>query len=164
MPSGRPTTFTEDLAAHICSEIAAGHSLRSICKRKDMPARSTVFEWVAANPTFQVQYSIAMENRAHAMAEEILEIADASGVDVSVSKDGQVTVSGEAINRARLRVDTRKWLMAKMNPKKYGDKVVQELTGKDGVPLNTGPTIIFTGAPEYSSAPKAVGGAPKPGN
>ena len=54
-----------------------------------------------------------------------------------LNKNGEVemVVNYENIQRSRLRVDTRKWIMSKLAPKKYGDKVTQELTGKDGAEL-----------------------------
>jgi hypothetical protein len=67
-----------------------------------------------------------------AMADELIEIADNSGLDVlGVNpKTGQPIVDGEAIARARLRFDARRWLMSKLAPKKYGDKVELEHTGE----------------------------------
>jgi hypothetical protein len=55
------------------------------------------------------------------------------------NKDGSTTEveNHEAINRSRLRVDTRKWLIARMAPKKYGDRVTNEVVGKDGGPIET---------------------------
>lgn len=109
MPSGRHSEYTPEIGAHICSEIAAGRSLRSICDDEGMPNKSTVFRWLARHPEFRDQYSRAQEDRTAAMAEEIIEIADDEGI--------------ADVQRARLRVDARKWLMSKMAPKKYGDKV-----------------------------------------
>lgn len=114
---GRPTDYTEDIAAHICAEMAAGRSLRSICKDKGMPDKATVFRWLAKHEAFRDQYTRAQEDRAVAMSEDILEIADDEGADVQ---------------RARLRVDTRKWLMSKMAPKKYGDKQEIDHKSSDG--------------------------------
>lgn len=64
------------------------------------------------------------------MAEDIIEIADDSGLDVTLdAESGAPRVDGEAIQRAKLRVDTRKWLMSKVAPHRYGDKVDVGLTG-----------------------------------
>lgn len=66
-----------------------------------------------------------------------MQIADESGADVSIDAEGRMHISGEAINRARLRVDTRKWLLSKLRPTEYGEKQAIEHTGKDGGPIAT---------------------------
>ncbi len=111
----RPSDFTEDVAGHICSEIASGRSLRSICDDEGMPDKSTVFRWLSKHETFRDQYARAQEDRTAALAEDILEIADEG--------------NAEDVQRARLRIDTRKWLMSKMAPKRYGDKQQLEHSG-----------------------------------
>lgn len=126
--TGRPTDYSEDIAAHICSEIAAGRSLRSICDADEMPDKSTVFRWLSKHETFRDQYTRAQEDRTAAMAEDLLEIAD----QYDTLQDA---VNPDLIQRAKLRIDTRKWLMSKMAPKKYGEKTQLEHSGKDGAPL-----------------------------
>ena len=107
---GRPTDYTEDLSDRICSELANGNSLRTVCRADDMPDRTTVFRWIRTIPDFQHHYADAKQEAADAMGEDILDIADET-----TDKDGH--------QRNRLRVDTRKWLMSKHKPKKYGDKI-----------------------------------------
>jgi hypothetical protein len=132
---GRPSIFTPEIAAAICDEIAAGRSLRTICDREDMPAKSTVFLWLSKNKDFLDQYVRAREAQADAMAEEILDIADDGTNDTYQDEHGNVRTDQEVIGRSRLRVDTRKWLMSKLAPKKYGEKITQEHSGVDGGPL-----------------------------
>lgn len=130
---GRPTLYTDDLAARICAELASGAKLTDICAAEDMPADRTVYRWLAANETFCQQYARAQEDRTAALAEEILDIADDGRNDwMARNHGGEDTgwiANGEALQRSRLRVDTRKWLMSKMAPKKYGDKIVNEHAG-----------------------------------
>lgn len=61
--------------------------------------------------------------QADLFADEILEIADETGTDLTTDDKGKVTVEHEVVARSRLRVDARKWLMARLAPKKYGDKL-----------------------------------------
>ena len=133
---GRPTTYSSTLAALICERIAVGESLRTVCKADDMPAMSSVFLWLKNYAIFSEQYAHACEERTEAMAEDILDIADDSSKDFITIQKGKKTVTienKEVTNRSRLRVDTRKWLMSKMKPKKYGDKL--DLTsGGDKLP------------------------------
>jgi len=91
--------------------------------------------WLAAHAEFRDQYAHAREAQADYWAEEIVEIADDGSNDTYTDKDGNKRTDQEVIARSRLRVDTRKWLMARMAPKKYGDKITQEHTGQDGGPL-----------------------------
>ena len=70
------------------------------------------------------------------MAEEILVISDDSKHDVEVDENGQKRMNAEYVARSRLRVDTRKWLLAKMLPKKYGDRVEQHHTGDADRPVS----------------------------
>jgi hypothetical protein len=129
---GRPTIYSESLATQICNLIAEGMSLRKICERPDMPSRPTVFDWIAKYESFSDQYAKAKRDGSIAWAEEILEIADDGTNDYmeSLAKDGDSSagvaaykLNGENIQRSKLRVDTRKWLLSKIQPKKYGDKV-----------------------------------------
>jgi hypothetical protein len=106
-----------------------------------MPSKTTVMRWLAAHAEFRDQYAGAREAQADYYAEEIVEISDDGTNDWMERKRGdgetEEVENKEVLNRSRLRVDTRKWLMARMAPKKYGDRITQELTGKDGGPIET---------------------------
>jgi hypothetical protein len=89
---------------------------------------SSIFKWLRIHPIFAEQYARAKEAQVDAMGEELLDIAD----DVSNDVSGELGMpNGVAVQRAKLRTDTRKWLMGKLQPKKYGDKT--QHTGADGV-------------------------------
>lgn len=139
-PIGRPSGYTQEIASRICEELAKGRSLRSVCKADDMPCMSTVFNWLHSFPEFLEQYTRAKEESADALVDEMLDIADDAANDwmeVHDKDNPGYRLNGEAINRSRLRVDTRKWIAAKLKPKKYGERVQTELTGKDGGPIET---------------------------
>lgn len=126
MPAGRPSEFSKTTAEVICQRLADGHSLREICRDEKMPGRTTVLRWLTENEEFRSQYAIAREAQADHMADEILEIADDASNDWMLRKQGEDQVevaNSEHINRSRLRVDSRKWLLSKLLPKKYGDRV-----------------------------------------
>lgn len=156
---GRPTDFSDELAASICFEIAEGRSLRSVCRDKGMPHMSTIFRWLGEKDkaTFKEQYARACEERTEAMAEDILDIAD-DGTNDYVTRstndgDEYQVVDKDNIQRSRLRVDTRKWLMSKMKPKKYGDKIDVTSAGE----RITQPPLIVSdvGAPVNEAQDKA---------
>lgn len=117
MPAGRPTIYTQDLADEICSQLAEGISLRTICLPEEMPNKSTVFRWLRTHEEFCDQYAKAKESSADALLEDMFSIADDQDEDVA---------------RSRLRVDVRKWAASKLKPKKYGDKITNEHSGPDG--------------------------------
>ena len=129
--TGRPSDYLPEVAADICSLLADGESLRKVCERPGMPGKATVFCWLAQHEEFRDQYAKATETRADAIFEEMFDIAD------------NVAEEAAAVGKARLRIDTPKWALARMNPKKYGDKVSQEIDHKssDGS-MATKPTTI----------------------
>lgn len=117
-PTGRPSIFSQELADAIFAQIGEGRGLSDICRDEGMPGRVTVYRWLAEDEAFRRQYAVACEMRAEHMGDQILGIAD----------DGE----NEDTQRDRLRIDARKWLMAKLAPKKYGEKIVNEHSGPDG--------------------------------
>lgn len=126
---GRPSDYVPEVADDICALLSGGESLRSVCKRKGMPNTTKVMRWLREFPDFREQYAKAMESRADSVFEEIFEIADTAEEEPS------------AVAKARLRIDTRKWALARMNPRKYGDKVTNELVGKDGGAIQSESTV-----------------------
>ncbi len=131
--TGRPSLYTDALAAEICRRLAEGETLRSVCRDKAMPDKATVLRWLAdkKKADFREQCVYAREMQADALFDEALEIADDASGDWITDKDGKKVVDHENIQRSRLRVDTRKWAAGKMAPKKYGDKL--DLGGSIGL-------------------------------
>lgn len=131
---GRKSEFTEEMADLICERLAEGESLRAICRDDAMPSAVTVFKWLSQNADFAKRYAHAREMQAEAMADQILEIADETAFDTVMGENGP-KADNEWIARSRLRVDARKWLAAKMAPKKYGEKVELENKHSGGVSI-----------------------------
>lgn len=110
----------------ICNELKKGRSLRSVLKDNDMPNSETFYKWVDSSEAKTKQYARACEERADAIFEEMIDIADDGSNDLMTVVKGDKTYeteNREVTNRSRLRVDTRKWMLSKMMPKKYGDKL-----------------------------------------
>lgn len=144
--AGRPSKYSQQIADQICNRLAAGESLRGICRDDELPDAGTVFRWLScqdeAFATFREQYARAREIQADALVDEILEISDDGTNDwmERQDEDGENSgwrINGEHIQRSRLRVDSRKWFASKVLPKKYGDKVQQEISGPNGGPVQT---------------------------
>lgn len=126
--------YTPELADQICRRLADGESLNGICKDDGMPGESTVREWAVTNKDgFAAKYALAREAGYLKIADELLDIADDGRNDWMTRKlrggEEVEMVNKEAVERSKLRVDTRKWLLSKMLPKVYGDKVTNEITG-----------------------------------
>ena len=123
--NGRPSSYTFEVSEEICRLMAEGKGLRQICAQDDMPDRHTVLAWQRDRPDFATRYARAREALMDWYQEEILRIAFDDSGDLII--DGDRVMSGHhVVQRARLKVDTVKWVMAKLAPKKYGDRPVEE--------------------------------------
>ncbi len=144
--TGRPSSYNEEIAAAICTRIAAGESLRKICDSEGFPHRDTVHYWLFSQqyPIFSDQYAAAREAQMEYWSEEIVEIADEEPLCTVELKDGaqRTAVDNAGVNRNRLRVDSRKWLMSKLAPKKYGDNASLNVSGE--VTINVGEILTRT--------------------
>ena len=136
--------WTPELERTILTRIAHGESLRRICLDPALPASSTIYEHLIESKEFAEQYARAREAQMEAMSDEILDIADDTSRDTKTIMRGDLEIeveNAEWINRCRLQVDTRKWLMGKVAPKKYGDRVHNEHTGPEGGAIQIVSTI-----------------------
>lgn len=119
--AGRPTDYTEELAADFCSRIALGESLRSVVQIDGMPSHQTVYNWFGKHEGFVEQYARAKADSADSRADQIEEIAD------------KVLKGEYEPQAARVAIDAFKWTSGKHKPKKYGDKITTEHTGNIGL-------------------------------
>lgn len=115
---GRPSVYDPEIAQTILERLSDGETLRAICRTDGMPPESTVRKWALQDREgFGAQYTHAREIGFASMAEQVVEIADSSGLDPADK---------------RIRFDARRWLLSKALPKVYGDKISQEISGPDG--------------------------------
>ena len=122
---GRPSTYNQAIADEICERLAAGESLRSICRDEHMPPDQTVRNWVVYDESgFAVQYTRARDTGLDVMAEQVLEISD----ERPNTLDNGATDNGDIAHK-RLRFDARRWYLSKLAPKRYGDRQAVELSG-----------------------------------
>ena len=112
----------------------------------NLPVTSVVMLWLINDKVLSEQYARAKEAQTEYMADEMMDIADDARNDYMTNhKDGGYLLNGENVQRTKLRLETRKWLMGKLKPKKYGDKV--SLTGADGEgPIQHSLEISFVGS------------------
>ena len=142
---GRPTLYNEDIASEICGRLVAGEPLVRMCRDEHLPDVRTVYRWLVANETFRHMYEAARQDQADTLADEIVQISDDGTNDFMEAEDSDGKVywklNGENIQRSRLRVDARKWVAAKLKPRKYGDKTETVLSNPDGSGVLQGVTI-----------------------
>jgi len=129
---GRPTDYTEDLGNLICDLLADGKTLTEICKDDDMPHRVTVLRWCRKYPDFRIAYASARQDQQHIFGDIIIERSKDESRDYYVDDKGVRRSDNTAVQRDRLFCDNLKFLMARLASDTYGDKVRQEITGKDG--------------------------------
>ena len=101
-----------------------GDSLRKVVKLKDMPSHQTIYNWFSLYPEFVEQYARAKQDSADSRADQIEEIAE------------KVLAGEYEPQAARVAIDAFKWTSGKHKPKKYGDKIQQEITAPEGVVFN----------------------------
>ena len=125
---GKEFTYTREVFESIIARVATGESVRSICKDEGMPTRDTFFVWLYRDPSLADLYAHAKAISAYADEDELNEIGDDGTNDwmEKRNKDGEVigwVLNGEAVARSRLRVETRRWLMERRMPTRFGQKV-----------------------------------------
>jgi hypothetical protein len=121
----------------VIESICNGNSLRKSCNNV-IPCK-TFFEWMSNDELKSKQYAYACTERADFIFEQTLNISDNVENDMITLEDGREVVNNAVIQRDRLRVDTRKWFLSKINPKKYGEKQIIDNTSSDGTmsPIDT---------------------------
>jgi hypothetical protein len=139
---GNLLTFTPEVAARICALISSGLSLRKSCDRLDLAA-STVNLWVINDHEgFAAQYARARESQFQIWADEIVDLADdvQPGIKLIEERDAngkllkRKRITDDCVERTRLRIEARKWLLSKLKHKTYGDRL--DVTGSDGGTVN----------------------------
>jgi len=116
--------YTPEVAEEILERIADGESLRSICEREGMPTRGAVNHWIISDHDgFASRYACAREAGLMTLADDILVISDDGSNDTYKDADGNDRTNTDVVQRSRLRVDSRKWVLSKLMPKQYGDRL-----------------------------------------
>lgn len=135
-----------ELKAEIVERVAAGETLTKILSAPEMPSRITVYKARDNDPEFASDMAAARKVAADALAEEILEISDNAAEDYR--PDGSINY--EHIARSKLKTDTRRWLIERMNPDSWGSKGQidvtsggEKLEAKELNPLESARQVAF---------------------
>lgn len=124
----------------VITGLREGTPLTVICAADDMPCDDTVRNWADNDPELARDIARARETGFDAIALDALRIADTpeEGVVVVTDEEGEVKETRQdMLGHRKLRVETRLKLLAKWDPKRYGDKVQAELSGPDGGAIKT---------------------------
>jgi hypothetical protein len=117
-----------------------------------MPPWRTVYDWIDTHPEFSARFAHARDIGADAIAMEALEIADTplEGKRTKVTPAGTEEWTEDMLGHRKLQIETRLKLLAKWNPKKYGDKVTNVHEGgatpiktEDVTPDDAGRRVAF---------------------
>jgi hypothetical protein len=125
---GRPQKYTPELAKEICEVIlTTSKGTKKLCEEHPhWPCQDAFFSWLKTYSEFSEQYARAKICQVEFLVDEMLEIADDASGDSFLNEEGRTIVNGAAINRAKLKIDTRKWLACKLVPRVYGPKPPEE--------------------------------------
>lgn len=121
----KPTKRSDAVVDRILDGLCAGTPLTQICRPDDMPAPRTVREWAETDEQLSAAIARAREVGFDAIAEEALRIADTpvDGKRIKRSEDGTEEVVEDMLGHRRLQVETRLKLLAKWDPKRYGELI-----------------------------------------
>lgn len=134
LPVGRPTKNTPELRAEIADRLGKGEPLAQICRDEWMPTDTTVREWMKVDPEFSDAIACARARGYDIIAQDCLAIADDARNDymVKLADDGDekaMAYNAEHVQRSKLRIETRLKLLAKWDPKRYGERMEQVHSG-----------------------------------
>lgn len=124
----RPTKKNDKLLQEITERLSQGEPLAQICRDEGMPAARTVREWQQNDEQVSAAIARAREEGFDAIAAECLDIADDGRNDwmnraADAGDEQALQFNGEHVQRSKLRVDTRLKLLAKWDPKRYGERL-----------------------------------------
>jgi len=122
----RAFNWTNEVASHICEDIESGLTLRAVAEKNGI-SKALILKKVASSPEFRDQYAHAMDVRTEVDCDAL---ADEISQEPETNKFG---VDSGWVAWQRLRVDTMKWLLSKRNPKKYGERIQQDISGELGI-------------------------------
>lgn len=161
----RPSAYTESIGEAICNRIAEGELLTDICKDPTMPHIRMVSRWLMDSreggivpESFMALYTKAREMSVIIREDEIIGISDDARndwMDKQIGDDATIrVVDHEHIQRSKLRVDSRRWLLAKVAPHKYGDRLAHQMLDEKGQPTKPRLIVVVDGAPGDDILPK----------
>ena len=145
---GRPLAYSDAIAEEICNRIADGESLNSICKDDHMPNIREVTRWVENEALgFGPKYAHARRAQLFRMADELKDIAD-DGTNDYVERETRsgavvMALDREHVQRSDLRIKTRQWILARMMPERFGDRLAHQMLDEHGKPAKASGVVVI---------------------
>lgn len=149
--------YSREIADYICDEMAEGRALKEICRtaretNPQFPSAAAVRRWVVYDEDgIAARYARARDAQAMTWADEVLEIADDQANDwvERQTERGRTVreIDREHVTRSQLRVESRKWLLAKLHPTLFAERIAHQTLGADGKPIDPTQLVIVDGRP-----------------
>jgi hypothetical protein len=131
--------WTDELEDAICAAIAVTpKGLEEVCEENGFPNARSIYRHLVSSEQFSQKYARGREHQLQLLADQLVPLADKDRIcqKRTIKADGsEEVVILDQVERTKLQIETRKWLLGKLAPKKYGDKLQQQITGEDGGPL-----------------------------
>lgn len=135
---GRPTIKTDVLMDEFCNLLVDGVNGKPCSTRKACQilglSFSVFYRWLDNDDEFKKRYARAKELQAEGYADEIVDISE-EPPELVVDDAGAARIDSAFVQYQKLRIEARKWVSARLLPKKYGEKIQQEVTGANGGPI-----------------------------
>ena len=127
-----PKDYTDEIADEICLRVSDGYSLNQVGKMDDMPSAAAIYSWMDKYPSFKEKYARAREIRSDKLGNEMIEIAD----------------SDDDPAKVRNRLDARKFVVSRMSPKSWGDRLGVDVEHSGSVALPIQMVVCLAGSPD----------------
>lgn len=131
----RPYNYTDEekerIVTDICNRVIDEKISFNVAVEESAITYVTFFQWMVKSDNLKQLYNYARDVRSDILFEEIVTIADTpvEGTKTKITDKGTEIISGDMTEHRKLQIDARKWVVSKMQPKKYGDKISQEISG-----------------------------------
>jgi len=151
---GRPSKLTPAVLKRIVDGLSQGTPLTVICSPAAMPSDNTVRDWMSADPKVSDAIARARDRGFDKIALDALRIADTPiiGEEITESEDGMQVKRSDMLGHRKLQIETRLKLLAKWDPKRYGERMAQEISGPNGGPVTVAPAVQLTADQEQALA------------
>lgn len=136
MPAGAPKLYNrKEVLERLRTEMAKGTAMDAACALEGMPTSESIYLWIQEEEELFTIFMRAQELWCLAQKDLIIKIADDQTRDFQPDGEGGIKSDNTAVNRDRLRVQTRQWAMTKLAKKHFGDEVKNEHSGPNGGPI-----------------------------
>jgi hypothetical protein len=129
---GRESMFTQQLAEEIVRRLSSGEPLADICRDDHMPTTRSVYRWCKLHPDFNTAFLEARDAGFDEIANDCLRIANTPvmGETETTKEWGTEVKRGDMFDHRKLQIETRLKLLAKWDPRRYGERIHQEHSGE----------------------------------